>query len=52
MSVNLKFFVEGKGGIGVYLNNLQKVQDGDPLGSRRTASQEFEDYDDEDDPLA
>ena len=53
VSVNLKFFTEGKGGIGVYLNNLQKVQDGDPLGSRRTASQEFDDYDDdEDDPLA
>lgn len=50
-SINLKFFTEGKGGIGVYLNSLQKVQDGDPLGGRRSATQEFGDYDDEDDPL-
>lgn len=52
-SVNLKFFTKGKGGIGVYLNSLQKVRDGEALGSRRSAAEEFDEYDDaeEDDPL-
>lgn len=53
VSVNLKFFTKGKGGIGVYLNNLQKVQDGEALGGgKRDAADEFDDYSDEEDPLA
>lgn len=53
-SINLNFFIKGDGGIGVYLNGVQKVRAGDPLGSRRSASDEFADYEDEveDDPLA
>ena len=52
VSVNLKFFTEGKGGVGVYLNNLQKVKTGEALGGRKSAADEFSDYDDEeDDPL-
>ncbi len=51
-SINLTFYTKGKGGIGAYLNSLQKVRDGDPLGSRKSATEEFGDYDDEDeDPL-
>lgn len=52
VSVNLTFFTKGKGGIGVYLNSLQKVRDGEPLGNRKSATEEFGDYEDEDeDPL-
>jgi hypothetical protein len=53
VSVNFRFFTEGKGGVGVYLNNLQKVVDGEPLGGGRvSAAQDFDDYDDEQpDPL-
>lgn len=51
-SINLKFFTKGKGGVGVYLNNLQKVKDGEALGGRRSAADEFDDYEDEEeDPL-
>jgi hypothetical protein len=49
VSINLKFFTEGKGGIGVYLNSLQKVKTGEALGGRRSAAEEFADFDDEDD---
>lgn len=51
-SINLKFFVKGKGGVGVYLNSLQKVRDGEALGGgRKSASNEFADFEDEDDDL-
>lgn len=50
-SINLKFFTEGKGGVGVYLNSLQKVRDGEPLGSRKSASEEFADFDDDDEDV-
>lgn len=51
-SINLKFFGKGKGGVGVYLNSLQKVRDGEALAGRRSAADEFADFDDADeDPL-
>jgi len=51
-SVNFAFYPKGKGGVGVYLNSLQKVRDGEALGgSRRSAADEFDDFDDEDDLL-
>lgn len=53
VSVNFKGYVKGDGGVGVYLSNLQKVQDGDPLGSgRKSAADEFADFADEEDLLA
>lgn len=51
-SINLKFFPKGKGGVGVYLNSLQKVRDGEALGGgRRSAADEFADFEDDDDVL-
>lgn len=50
-SINFKFFTKGKGGIGVYLNSLQKTRVGEALGSRKSASEEFGDYDDEDEDV-
>jgi len=51
-SINLKFFGKGKGGVGVYLNSLQKTRDGEALGGgRRSAADEFADFDDNDDDL-
>lgn len=52
-SVNLKYFVKGDCGVGAYLNSIQKTKDGEPLGGRRSAADEFDDYedDDEEDPL-
>lgn len=51
-SINLKFFPKGKGGVGVYLNSLQKTRDGEALGGgRRSAQSEFADFEDEDDDL-
>lgn len=51
-SINFKFFGKGKGGVGVYLNSLQKVRDGEALGGgRRNAADEFADFDDEDDDV-
>lgn len=54
-SLNFSFYTQGKGGIGVYINSVQRVQAGEALSNRRTASDDFGDYDDEDDavdPLA
>lgn len=53
VSINFKYFPKGDGGVGVYLNSLQKRKDGEPLGGRRSAADEFADYEDEDeeDPL-
>lgn len=52
VSVNFKFFGKGRGGVGVYLNSLQKVRDGEALGGgRRSAATEFADFDDEDEAL-
>ena len=48
-SINLKFFTKGDAGVGVYLNSLQKTRVGDALGSRKSASEEFGDYDEDED---
>lgn len=43
----------GSKGVGVGLNNLQKLADGEPLSGRSTAEEDFGDEEiDEDDPLA
>lgn len=53
ISVNLSCFDTGKGGIGAYINSIQKVRTGEALSSRKTADDEFGGYDDEeDDPLS
>jgi hypothetical protein len=54
VSVNFSFYTKGDAGVGVYLNSLQKVRDGEALSSRKSATDEFGDYDDDDgvDPLA
>lgn len=52
VSVNFKGYIKGDGGVGVYLSNIQKVQDGDPLGAgRKSASDEFADFADEEEDL-
>ena len=38
----------GNRGIACGLNNLQKIRDGEPLGSRASAESDFADEDDED----
>lgn len=51
-SINFKFFGKGKGGVGVYLNSLQKTKDGEALGGgRRSAADEFADYEDADEDV-
>lgn len=50
-SINLKFYTKGDSGVGVYLNSLQKTRVGDALGSRKSAAEEFGDYDDEDEDV-
>jgi Protein of unknown function (DUF2815) len=56
VSVNVKSYTTGNTGTSAFLNSLQKVQTGEPLGNgRRSAASEFDDYDDtdeSDDPLA
>ncbi len=46
------FNANGNRGIACGLNNLQKVRDGEPLGSRSRAEDDFDDYNDENDFLA
>lgn len=48
ISLNFKGYLTGDGGVGVYINNVQKVRDGAALGSRKSASDEFNDFDDDD----
>jgi hypothetical protein len=43
------FNSSGNRGIACGLNNLQKIRDGEPLGSRASAESDFSDFDDEDD---
>jgi len=55
VSVNFKGYTTGDSGVGVYLNNIQKVQDGEPMSSRKSAADEFADFAsdaDEFDPLS
>ena len=42
------FLSNGSRGIACGLNNLQKIRDGEPLGSRASAESDFADEDDED----
>lgn len=49
-SINFYAFnVNGNKGIACGLNNLQKVRDGEPLGGKNRAEDDFADLDDEDD---
>lgn len=50
-SINFKFFGKGKGGVGVYLNSIQKVRDGEALAAKRSAADEFADFDNDDEDL-
>ena len=55
--VSLSFYafnVNGNKGIACGLGNIQKIKDGEPLGGRTNAADEFESFedDDEDDFLA
>lgn len=49
-SINFYAFnSNGNRGIAVGLNNLQKIRDGEPLGSRATAESDFADFAEDDD---
>lgn len=49
-SINFYAFnTNGNKGIACGLNNLQKIRDGEPLGSRSRAEDDFADFDDDDD---
>lgn len=54
VSVNFKGYTTGDSGVGVYLNNIQMVQEGEAMTSRKTAADEFADFADEEefDPLS
>ena len=50
--VSLNFYafnVNGNKGIACGLNNLQKIRDGEPLGGKSRAEDDFAEFDDEDD---
>lgn len=52
VSINIKSYTTGDTGVTAYLNSLQKVQTGEALASgRRSAADEFDDYDSDDDNL-
>jgi hypothetical protein len=44
VSVNIKGYTKGTGGVAAYLNGLQKVQDGEALAAGMDASDEFAAY--------
>lgn len=46
------FNSNGNRGIACGLNNLQKIRDGEPLGTRTSAEEDFADVDDDDDFLS
>ena len=53
--VSLSFYAfnsNGNRGIACGLNNLQKIRDGEPLGSRATAESDFADFAEDDDFLS
>lgn len=53
-NVSLNFYpfnVNGNSGIAVGLNHVQKVKDGEPLGSVTSAQDEFDEVEFDDDPL-
>ena len=52
MSISLyPFNTNGNKGISCGLGNIQKIADGEPLGGRTRAEDDFEAYDEEDDFL-
>jgi hypothetical protein len=52
-SINFYAFnSNGNRGIACGLNNLQKIRDGEPLGSRATAESDFADFAEDDDFLS
>lgn len=52
VSMNLyPFNVAGSKGIGAGLNHIQKVKDGEPLGGRGSADEDFEEIEEDDDEL-
>jgi hypothetical protein len=51
VAVNLYGYSKGKGGVGCGLDVLQRVQEGEALGSSVSAKDAFGEYDDEDDVL-
>lgn len=54
-SVNFKAYIKGTGGVGSYLNSLQKTRVGEAMSSRASAEDDYgsyeDDLDEEDDPL-
>lgn len=52
-SINFYAFnTNGNKGIACGLNNLQKIRDGEPLGGKSRAEDDFADFDDDDDFLS
>lgn len=51
ISLNLACYDKSAGGVGAYINFLQKVRDGEPLGNRRSADDELAGYDDDEDDI-
>ncbi len=48
VSVNLGAYTKGTGGVGCDLSSVQRVRDGDPLGNKSSAENDFADFEDED----
>ena len=49
VSINFYAFnVNGNKGIACGLGNIQKIKDGEPLGARTNASEDFESFNDDD----
>lgn len=51
VSVNLTAYIKGTGGVGAYINSVQKTEDGEPLANRSSADDDFGQFDDADDDL-
>lgn len=53
VSANFKGYVKGTGGVGAYLNTVQKTKNGDPLSAHSSAEDDFGQFDDEEelDPM-
>lgn len=54
VSVNFKGYTTGDSGVGVYLNNVQMVKEGEAMTSRKSAADEFADFAEDEgfDPLS
>lgn len=53
ISLNFKAYIKGTGGVGAYLNTVQKTKSGDPLSAHASADEDFKEFDDEEefDPM-